>query len=220
MVTRLGGLRYQAAGYYRRERDMIRYENSEPVLVGNSAVTTGDPIYQNALNGSVRGVELSVEGRAGVLSGWMAYAYGRARYADGVTGERFWGDYDQRHTVSVVGRYQLSNVTAFGVKWRYGSNVPVGGYYENRDGTWFLTDRRNVSRFPAYSRVDVRADRVFQVRRSRVTLYAEVVNLFDRTNLGPADPSIRARTLEAVRVTETLMPRVPAVGVSIALGDR
>jgi hypothetical protein len=137
-----------------------------------------------------------------------------------VTGERFWGDYDQRHGVSLVGRYRVSNVTAFGVKWRYGSNVPVGGYYENREGIWFLTDRRNVSRFPAYSRVDVRADRVFQVRGSRVTVYAEVLNLFDRTNLGPADPSIRARTLEAVRVTETLMPRVPAVGVSIALGDR
>ena len=211
----MGGLRWQAAGYYRRERDMIRLEDSEPVLFGDRLVMPIAAAYENALDGSARGVELSVEGRVRALSGWISYGYGRASYEDRLTGESFWSDYDQRHTINLVGRYRLPKAMALGMKWRYGSNVPVGGYYLQRDGAWFLTDRRNVSRFPTYSRVDVRADRVFTLRGSRVTLFAEVVNLFDRTNLGPADPSIRARTLEAVRVTETLMPRVPAVGVTI-----
>jgi outer membrane receptor protein involved in Fe transport len=211
----MGGLRWQAAGYYRRERDMIRLEDSEPVLFGDRLVMPIAAAYENALDGSARGVELSVEGRVRALSGWISYAYGRASHTDRLTGESFWSDYDQRHTINLVGRYRLPKALAFGMKWRYGSNVPVGGYYLHRDGAWFLTDRRNVSRFPTYSRVDVRADRVFTLRGSRVTLFAEVVNLFDRTNLGPSDPSIRARTLEAVRVTETLMPRVPAVGVTI-----
>jgi hypothetical protein len=214
--TSLGGVRLQAAGYYRRERDMIRLENAEPMLVDGRIVTSAPGAYQNALDGSARGVELTGEGRLGQLSGWVSYGYGRANYTDRLTGEHFWGDYDQRHVINIVGRYRLSNTTAFAMTWRYGTNVPVGGYYVNREGTWFLTDRRNVSRFPTYSRVDLRADREFAFHGSRVTLYAEVVNLFDRTNLGPADPSIRARTFEAVRVTETLLPRVPAVGVSIA----
>jgi hypothetical protein len=79
-----------------------------------------------------------------------------------------------------------------------------------------VTDRRNESRLPAYSRLDLRADRVFTMGKTRLTVFGEVVNVLDRDNLGPADPSIRLRTFEAVRVTETLLPRVPAVGVMIA----
>ena len=68
----MGGLRWQAAGYYRRERDMIRLEDSEPVLFGDRLVMPIAAAYENALDGSARGVELSVEGRARALSGWIS----------------------------------------------------------------------------------------------------------------------------------------------------
>jgi hypothetical protein len=211
----IADLRWQATLYHRRERDMIRLEDSEPRMVDTRLITPIAPRFENALSGEARGLEVSVEGSKRGLSGWISYAYGKATYEDRLTRESFWGDYDQRHTVNVVGRYQLSRTTGFGIKWRYGSNVPVSGYLVDRSGTWFVTDRRNLSRLPAYSRVDVRADRSFTFGQNRVTLFAEVVNLLDHANMGPADPSIRLRTFEAVRVTETLLPRVPAVGVQI-----
>ena len=214
--TAFAGLRWQASVYHRRERDMVRLEDSEPRRVGTLLVNPFAPRHENALDGSSYGSELSVEGSSHGFSGWISYAYGRSRYDDRLTGESFWGDYDQRHTVNVVGRYQLSRTTGFGLKWRYGSNVPVTGYLTERTGTWFVTDRRNESRLPAYSRLDLRADRVFTMGKTRLTVFGEVVNVLDRDNLGPADPSIRLRTFEAVRVTETLLPRVPAVGVMIA----
>jgi hypothetical protein len=212
--ARLGGLRWEAAAYYRGERDMLRLDD-EARASGSRIVTPVGARFRNALNGSVRGIELTVEGDRRKIAGWITYAYSRARHTDRNTGETFWSDFDQRHTLNMVARYRLSDTTGFGVKWRYGTNVPVAGYYRERDGSWFLTDSRNVSRFPSYSRADIRADRVFTLGGTRMTLFAEVVNLFDHTNLGPADPAIRARTLEAVRVTETLLPRVPAIGVMI-----
>ena len=209
-------LRWQASAYHRRERNMIRLEDSEPRLVGTLLVNPVAPRHENALDGSAYGMEFSVEGSRHGISGWISYAYGRSRYDDRLTAESFWGDYDQRHTVNIVGRYQLSRTTGFGLKWRYGSNVPVAGYLAERGDIWLVTPRRNESRLPEYSRLDVRADRVFTLGKTRLIVFGEIVNVLDRANLGPADPSIRLRTFEAVRVTETLLPRVPAVGVMIA----
>ena len=45
-----------------------------------------------------------------------------------------------------------------------------------------MTAARNVGRLPAYSRLDVRADRTFTYRRSRLTVFAEVVNALNRSN--------------------------------------
>jgi outer membrane cobalamin receptor len=209
-------LRWQASVYHRRERDMVRLEDSEPRLVGMLLVNPVAPRHENALDGSSYGLELSLEGSRHGISGWISYAYGRSRYDDRLTGESFWGDYDQRHTVNVVGRYQFSRTTGFGLKWRYGSNVPVAGYLAERGDTWLVTARRNEGRLPEYSRLDIRADRMFTMGKTRLTVFGEIVNVLDRANVGPADPSIRLRTFEAVRVTETLLPRVPAVGVMIA----
>ena len=114
-------------------------------------------------------------------------------------------------------RYQLSPATGLGLKWRYGSNVPVAGYLARAGETWFVASLRNRSRLPTYARLDLRADHGFNFGKARrLTLFAEVVNVLDRDNFGPADPAIRLRRFEAVRVTETLLPRVPAVGITVA----
>lgn len=213
----IADLRWQATWYHRRERDMIRLEDSEPRLAGTRLITPVAPRHENALDGSAKGVELSVEGSRRGVSGWLSYAYGRSHYNDRLTAESFWGDYDQRHTVNVVLRYQWSRTTGFGLKWRYGSNVPVAGYLARAGETWLVTALRNQARLPSYSRLDIRADRAFNLGKDRrLTFFAEVVNVLDRDNFGPADPAIRLRTFEAVRVTETLLPRVPAVGVMLA----
>ena len=213
----LAGVRWQATLYHRSERDMIRLEDSEPRIVGTRLTTPVAPRHENALEGSAKGIELSIEGSKRGVSGWVSYAYGRSRYTDRLTAESFSGDYDQRHTINAVLRYQWSGATGFGLKWRYGSNVPVAGYLARAGDIWLVTPYRNQSRLPAYSRLDLRADRAFNFGKGRrMTLFAEVVNVLDRENFGPADPSIRLRTFEAVRVTETLLPRVPAVGVIVA----
>ena len=36
------------------------------------------------------------------VSGWISYSFSRNRYADRVTGESFYGDFDQRHTLQHV----------------------------------------------------------------------------------------------------------------------
>jgi hypothetical protein len=59
-----------------------------------------------------------------MLSGWVAYSFGRTRYTDRVTGETFDGDFDQRHTASVFAHCRLSSRMSISSRWRYGSNRP------------------------------------------------------------------------------------------------
>lgn len=53
------------------------------------------------------------------------------------------------------------------------------------------------------------------VRAQRLTLFAEVLNVLNRTNVGLADGFLAPDTKEAVGFTETLFPRLATVGVRV-----
>ena len=44
------------------------------------------------------------------FSGWLSYASGRNHHSDRVTGESYWGDLDQRHTLNAYVFYCFAQV--------------------------------------------------------------------------------------------------------------
>ena len=72
---------------------------------------------------------------------------------------------------------------------------------------------RNTLRLPAYSRVDVRANRTFTWDRKRLTLFMEAINLLNRSNVRYALPSVDRRTFKATDLFETMLPLVPSIGI-------
>ena len=118
--------------------------------------------------------------------------------------------------------YRLSPVTALSGKLRVGSSFPIVGYLaaSGRD-TWIGPDRNEV-RLPAYGRFDLRANRAFNLRSRRITLFAEIVNVLGRSNaaascacLGWADsPQVRSDG-RVTSTTQTLFPFLPTVGVVV-----
>ena len=174
--------------------------------------------YQNALEGSARGIELSVQRRsANGLSGWIGYAYTDAQYEDVRTGEVFHGDAEQHHAVNVYAHYRLSSRSSVSGRLRAATNTPLAGYYtELPDGRIFLGEERNRVRLPFYSRLDLRANRTFDVGRSRLTLHVEVVNVYNRRNeRGRDSPGYNRRTGEVRNATERMFPIVPSVGFTL-----
>jgi hypothetical protein len=209
--------RWQVTIYDREEHDFFRRFGVETRLVASRLVRgSSASAYANRLEGFARGVELLVQRRApNGLSGWVSYAYGRNRYRDTLSGETFWGDLDQRHTLNIYGFYRLSDRTSLTGKLRMGSNFPVPGYYVERDGRYFVTDRKNELRLPIYARLDIRANRTFNWSRKRLTLFAEVMNVFNRDNQRFDPPSIDSRTRQATGLFRTMIPIVPSAGVLI-----
>jgi hypothetical protein len=212
-----GSARLQVTVYDREERDMLRRPAAETRLVngtlrrGSTAAT-----FANRLDGHARGVEVMLQRLdSSGLSGWISYSYGRNRYRDRASGESFWGDLDQRHTLNVYGLYRLSPRTSVTAKLRTGSNFPAPGYFGEIDGRHVITDVRNALRLPSYARLDLRANRTFSWGDRRLTLFAEVINVLDRENVRYHPPSIDGRTFEARRLFEPLLPVVPSAGVLI-----
>ena len=123
--------RWQVTFYNREERDLIREFIGEPKVEGDHLDFAVDAT-RNALDGHARGVEFLLQRKSSHgLSGWFSYSLGLNRYRDYNTGESFDGDFDQRHTINTHGVYRVTDRFSLAGKFRYGSNVPAIGYYEN-----------------------------------------------------------------------------------------
>src|SRR4029079_3803152 len=211
-------MRLTATLYDRDERRMLRRPGAETRVVGARAVR-GIAVakYENRLDGFARGVELmlqrTVTGRG--ISGWVAYAFGKNRYHDLVSGETFWGDADQRHTLNAYALYRHSDRASFVAKLRVGSNFPIPGYYSESNGSYRITDVRNTTRLPVYGRLDLRANRAFNWSHRRLTVFAEVINVLNRDNMRFTPPSISISTRTAGKPFDSMLPIIPSLGVLI-----
>ncbi len=210
--------RVSATFYDRDEHDMIRQPGAETRVVNRRVVRgSASAVFENRLDGFARGVELLVQrstpGRG--VSGWISYAYARNRYDDVISGERFWGDNDQRHTFNAYGLYRYSDRASFVAKLRVGSNFPIPGYYAQSGGAYFISDVRNTERLPMYGRLDLRANRTFNWSRRRLTLFVEVINVLNRDNMRFNPPGVNVTTRAVTRPFDSMLPIVPSVGVLI-----
>jgi len=212
-----GALHWQVTAYNRQDADWLRLPGIEPRVAGTLFVPVSTTTrWLNALDGHARGVEWVLERRnARGISGWVSYALGFSCYTDTVSGERFWGDFDQRHTVNAFATYRLSDRTSASARFRTGSNTPAPGYWAERDGQYFVTTERNELRTPGYARLDMRANRTFTRRQGRLTLYVELLNVLGRRNQRFVLPGVNRRTLQAGDPFESMLPFVPSAGLLI-----
>jgi hypothetical protein len=207
--------RWQMTIYDREDRDLFRLPGTELRVVNrvflNESISTR---YRNALNGYARGVEWLVQRQSpNGFSGWASYALGYAKYRDVTSGETFWSDYDQRHTVNLYGTYRVSDRFSISARFRLGSNFPATGYWDQQDGVHYAGAERNTLRVPAYARADVRANRAFTWDRTRLTLFVEAINVANRANARFAQPSVNRQTFVATGLYENMVPLIPAIGM-------
>jgi len=215
--------------YARRENEVLWRPDLETRLAADGSIQpfAANAPWANVLSGDARGLEIVVRRDATQgLTGWAAYALGRFRYTHTATGERFWADADQRHTLTLYGNHRLSSRSSLSARYRYGSNYPIAGYIgepppslgaaviDGRRQFYSLATERNSVRLPAYSRLDVRADRAFNWSSRRLVVFVEVANILNRTNVRNSAYSVdrRGRVFETM---ESLMPIVPSGGLVV-----
>jgi 5-hydroxyisourate hydrolase-like protein (transthyretin family) len=208
-------IRWLVTGFRREERHIIRLIGEDRLVNGARVIATPFPAFGGELDGTSRGLDVIVERRAATgLSGWAGYTWAHTRYHDTITGERFDGDFDQRHTLNVFVQQRLSYRWAASMKLRVGSNFPIVGYFAGTPTALTLGALRNQVRLPVYARLDLRANRTFTFNQRRLTLFVEVMNVTGRRNLGQAAGTIFGNNV-ASGFAERLIPRVPSAGFLI-----
>lgn len=213
--------RIRVEGYDREDRSGIFSARNEVRLVNGmpfgprAGIIPGAPL-QNTLRGYSRGIEVFLQRRsANKLLGWVSYAYGRSRVRDAATGLSWDGDFDQRHTFSVYASYRWTNSLSTSLKYRYGSNFPIAGFFRRDSiGRLVLSDQRNQIRMPVYSRLDLRLNKAFRFDRWQLTLYGEVLNVLARENARYTTNMDTTNGRLSVD-KDTLFPVLPLAGVRI-----
>ena len=210
------GVSWLVNGWTRANTDIIRSTGEERLLNGKRVPASVFPQFRGSLDGPSQGVDVMVSRKSPTgVTGWIAYTYAHTKFHDTVSGENFDGDFDQRHTLNMFVEARLSYRMAVNARWRYGSNFPLVGYFTGTIDQLKLGSVRNQVRLPPYSRLDVRANRTFTFDKRRLTLFIEVMNVLNHSNLSKFSGSINPVTLAATGWTQDLIPRVPSAGILI-----
>jgi hypothetical protein len=215
--------RLRAEFYSRHDRDLLFRPLLEPrIQEGRIFNPPLDAPVRNSVRGYARGFEVFLQQRsASRLSGWIAYAYGRARLREGETGTHFAADHDQRHTVNAYGSYRVRPSVNVSARWSYGSGFPIPGFLRRDGGTYFLAAARNEVRLKPYQRADLRVNKAFAFDRWKLTLYGEVVNVFNRENFRfDTFSGYHPQTGRAFVVLDKMFPILPSAGVMLEFEAR
>jgi hypothetical protein len=226
-----GKLRIHAEAYNRQERQVIyspeTYFRLFPWEGGGLDFPQPGPVLQNALRGYARGFEISVQRRsANRFSGWVSYSRSYTKYWQPGTNLSFWGDFDQRNTVTAYGSSRITPTISVSASYRYGSGYPLPGYFQGPlnlslgPGSlvpFQLSQYPNRVRLPDYQRLDCRVSDAVTLRHVKVTVYAEIANLTDRTNWRyyyyVVPPFVYSSTVGWYRGTS--MPILPTAGFTL-----
>jgi hypothetical protein len=216
--------RLRVEAYYRADRDLLAQPLADIRLLANGQVyfPPAAARFENSLRGASRGVELFLQKRsANRWNGWVSYAWSRSTMRDGITRVHYDADFDQRHTVNAYGSYRLSPTVNLSLRYSYGSNFPIAGFFSQRNGQYFLSSERNTVRLPVFSRADFRLNKQFERKKWRGVLFVEVMNLFNTNNRAfDSYNGYNTRSGVANLSLLRLFPIVPSAGWMMDWGNR
>jgi hypothetical protein len=113
---------------------------------------------------------------------------------------RYYPNYDTRHELNLQLEFKLGNGWITSANWNYNSGLPfteIIGYYDKFYFTnpyqtginmgeyqpYLLLGDRNLSRLPAYHRLDLSLIKQFELDFLRMMLGLDVINVYDRQNI-------------------------------------
>ena len=169
--------RFRAEYYNRADRDVNYRPLFDPRMVGGKVIIPPlVPPWTNSVRGYARGVEVFLQrSSANGFTGWVSWAWGRTSMRDGVTGDRFPSEFDQRNTISIYGSYRLRPSVNVSIHSSYGSGFPIPGYLTITNGIYFLAAARNQLRIDYYQRTDFRINKSWTRDKWKIALYGEEI---------------------------------------------
>lgn len=168
------GLRIEAQGFFKDLRNLV--------------VDDSRTLYSNDGLGRAYGGQILLRQPLWHgLTGWVAYTLSRSERRDHPDQPWRLFRFDQTHILTVVASYDLPWGLSASLRFRFGSGNPttqvVGGlrdlYYQNYSA---IPGEPLAYRLPDFHQLDLRVDKTFTLKRFRIGLYLEVLNVYNRRN--------------------------------------
>ena len=96
-------------------------------------------------------------------------------------------DFDQTHVLAAVASYQFGRGIEAGARFRYTTGAPrtpvVGAFYDVQANDYQpVFGQHNSIRLPGFYQADVRLDKFWVMRRTKLDLFIDVQNVTNRKN--------------------------------------
>ncbi len=168
------GLRIEAQGFYKDLRSLV--------------VTDPRTLYSNDGLGRAYGGQILIRQPLWHgLTGWLAYTLSRSERRDHPDDPWRLFRFDQTHILTLVASYDLPWGLSASLRFRYGSGNPttqvVGGLRDLHYQSYSAISGEPLAyRLPDFHQLDLRVDKTFTLKRFRLGLYLEVLNVYNRRN--------------------------------------
>jgi len=149
--------------------------------------------YQNSGSGYSYGFDFFLQKEMGYnWDGWLTYSYSVSKRRDYASQNLYFPIQDQKHTLSLVGNYKLSDTWKAGIKWLFSTGKPFTSIdYVNQtvdpytgEVLYFPVEGKfNNKRFPNYSCLDIRIEKKFKWLGLEFDSYLEIINVFNSKNV-------------------------------------
>ncbi len=159
-------------------------------LVDNNIALSGFTYYKDVVDtgrATARGVEILFHKKLREkLYGLAGMSIFSSRYRDltGVWRNRI---SDNRFIVNLVGGYAPGTGWDYSLRWSYGGGIPYTPFdpVKSMEANIGIVDETRIQgdRLPAYHTLVLRVDRKFQFRRSSLSAYLSVSNVYNRKNV-------------------------------------
>ena len=198
-ISHRPGNRYQleAEAYYKPYLNLLDLNPAQNIYDKRDDYRAG--------TGLAWGVETLIRRTAGVITGWMSYAYAHVikrvdlngnGALEPELGEVYHPKYDIRHNFNLVLNYRLHDKHRFGIRWKISSGQPytpvIGKYFGGNDTFgWYqpyakpasITGKRNSARYPPYVRGDLSYRYQFQWLGGTGALNIQIINFTNYFNV-------------------------------------
>jgi hypothetical protein len=180
--------------YYKQYQNLVDYKNGAQLFL-NTQLDTNFVFGK----GWSYGNEIFIQKQVGRFTGWIAYtlAWTQVQFKGNTTettinnGNVFYAKYDQRHNISVVASYDITDRLTASATFVYqtGPNTTLATSYSMiqdvpRSNAYInlLEDTRNNVRLPSYNRLDLSIVWKFKPKWGKSDLTLSIYNVYDRLN--------------------------------------
>ncbi len=196
----------------------------------NDMLTPRGQTYMPENNGigRISGFELNLVAKSGPAGHWgfhINYALYAAKYRLKENNEWLYFDHDQRHRVNAGLNLYVAEGLNVGFNYHLGSGFPYtpvlgmrqskGPKYDYAEGWQLVQGDKNSSRYPWYSRLDIRV----QYHYRWLSIYLDVINVMNRKNIYyyEWDFWLDRTTGRGQKTIYQMMPFLPTIGCSFEL---
>ncbi|MCX6136649.1 MAG: TonB-dependent receptor [Ignavibacteriales bacterium] len=161
--------------------------------------------------GRVRGVEVLLQKKFGLLSGWISYTVSKSekKFAEYSDGSYFPSENDQTHELKLVGTVQLGSGWIAAATFIYATGkpytAPVSQYsitlLDSTTYSYTHVSGKNAYRLAEYQRLDVSASKKFVFDVSALEAGLSLFNVLNHTNISYYEYDLQAQPVIVTQVT-------------------